>query len=91
MSLLSVRGLKVAYGGIHAVRGIDFEVAAGELVCLIGANGAGKSSTLKGLMGLMAHGATFVSTANVMSAWRPTTSSRVASRWCRKVAASSGG
>ncbi len=56
MSLLSVRGLKVAYGGIHAVRGIDFEVAAGELVCLIGANGAGKSSTLKGLMGLMAHG-----------------------------------
>jgi len=56
MSLLSVRGLKVAYGGIHAVRGIDFEVAHGELVCLIGANGAGKSSTLKGLMGLVAHG-----------------------------------
>ena len=56
MTLLSVRGLKVAYGGIHAVRGIDFEVAQGELVCLIGANGAGKSSTLKGLMGLVAHG-----------------------------------
>jgi branched-chain amino acid transport system ATP-binding protein len=54
--LLSVRGLKVAYGGIHAVRGIDFEVAAGELVCLIGANGAGKSSTLKGLVGLVTHG-----------------------------------
>ena len=56
MSLLSVRGLKVGYGGIHAVRGIDFEVAKGELVCLIGANGAGKSSTLKGLMGLVPHG-----------------------------------
>jgi branched-chain amino acid transport system ATP-binding protein len=56
MTLLSVRGLKVGYGGIHAVRGIDFEVAQGELVCLIGANGAGKSSTLKGLMGLVAHG-----------------------------------
>lgn len=55
-ALLSVRGLKVAYGGIHAVRGIDFEVAQGELVCLIGANGAGKSSTLKGLVGLVAHG-----------------------------------
>ena len=55
-ALLSVRGLKVAYGGIHAVRGIDFEVAAGELVCLIGANGAGKSSTLKGLMGLVTRG-----------------------------------
>ena len=52
MSLLSVKGLKVAYGGIQAVRGIDFEVAQGELVCLIGANGAGKSSTLKGIMGL---------------------------------------
>ncbi len=52
MSLLSVRGLKVAYGGIQAVRGIDLEVEEGELVCLIGANGAGKSSTLKGIMGL---------------------------------------
>jgi len=56
LSLLSVRQLKVAYGGIHAVRGIDFEVAKGELVCLIGANGAGKSSALKGLMGLVARG-----------------------------------
>ncbi len=53
MSLLRVRGLKVAYGGIHAVRGIDFEVGSGELVCLIGANGAGKSSALKGIMGLV--------------------------------------
>jgi branched-chain amino acid transport system ATP-binding protein len=53
MSLLQVRGLKVTYGGIQAVRGIDFEIAEGELVCLIGANGAGKSSTLKGLMGLV--------------------------------------
>ena len=52
MSLLTVKGLKVAYGGIQAVRGIDFEVGQGELVCLIGANGAGKSSTLKGIMGL---------------------------------------
>jgi branched-chain amino acid transport system ATP-binding protein len=52
VSLLTVKGLKVAYGGIQAVRGIDFEVGQGELVCLIGANGAGKSSTLKGIMGL---------------------------------------
>jgi len=55
MSLLAVKGLKVAYGGIQAVRGIDLEVAQGELVCLIGSNGAGKSSTLKGLMGLIPH------------------------------------
>jgi len=53
MSLLKVSGLKVAYGGIQAVRGIDFHVDEGELICLIGANGAGKSSTLKGLMGLV--------------------------------------
>lgn len=58
MSLLTVKGLKVAYGGIQAVRGIDLEVAPGELVCLIGTNGAGKSSTLKGLMGLVPHSGT---------------------------------
>jgi len=55
MSLLEVRGLKVHYGGIQAVRGLDLHVDEGELVCLIGANGAGKSSTLKGLMGLVHH------------------------------------
>lgn len=55
MSLLSVKGLRVRYGGIQAVRGIDLEVQEGELACLIGANGAGKSSTLKGVMGLAPH------------------------------------
>ncbi|MEQ1662034.1 MAG: ABC transporter ATP-binding protein [Thiobacillus sp.] len=53
-TLLDVRGLSVSYGGIQAVRGIDFTVAAGEMVCLIGANGAGKTSTLKALSGLIA-------------------------------------
>jgi branched-chain amino acid transport system ATP-binding protein len=53
MSLLDVRGLKVAYGGIVAVKNIDLHVAAGELVCLIGANGAGKTTTLKALAGLL--------------------------------------
>jgi len=51
--LLSVRGLEVAYGGIRAVKGIDLEVRSGELVALIGANGAGKTSTLKALSGLL--------------------------------------
>jgi branched-chain amino acid transport system ATP-binding protein len=50
--LLEVTGLKVAYGGINAVKGIDFGVNAGEMVALIGANGAGKSTTLKALTGL---------------------------------------
>ena len=52
-ALLEVRGLEVHYGGIRAVKGIDFEVAEGELVCLIGANGAGKTSTLKALCRLI--------------------------------------
>lgn len=52
MSLLEIRGLEVRYGGIRAVKGIDLEVADGELVCLIGANGAGKSSTLRALSGV---------------------------------------
>src|ERR671914_1178953 len=52
--LLEVKGLEVHYGGIRAVKGIDLEVAEGELVCLIGANGAGKTSTLKAICGLLA-------------------------------------
>ncbi|OZI74481.1 ABC transporter ATP-binding protein [Bordetella genomosp. 12] len=52
-ALLELRGLEVAYGGIRAVRGIDLRVDTGELVCLIGANGAGKSTTLRAICGLV--------------------------------------
>jgi branched-chain amino acid transport system ATP-binding protein len=52
-ALLQVSGLKIAYGGIQAVKGVDFEVHAGELVCLIGSNGAGKTSTMKALTGTL--------------------------------------
>ena len=51
--LLALRQLEVAHGGIPAVRGIDLEVRAGEIVCLIGANGAGKSTTLNAIAGLL--------------------------------------
>jgi len=51
--LLEIRGLEVNYGGIRAVKGIDLEVREGELVCLIGANGAGKSTTLRAVCGLL--------------------------------------
>jgi branched-chain amino acid transport system ATP-binding protein len=54
--LLEVKGLEVHYGGIRAVKGIDIAVGEGELVCLIGANGAGKSSALKAICGLHARG-----------------------------------
>jgi branched-chain amino acid transport system ATP-binding protein len=50
--LLEVRALEVNYGGIRAVKGIDLDVGEGELVCLIGANGAGKSTTLRAICGL---------------------------------------
>ncbi len=50
--LLELDRLEVAYGGIHAVKGIDLHVDEGELVCLIGANGAGKTTTLKGICGV---------------------------------------
>jgi branched-chain amino acid transport system ATP-binding protein len=51
--LLEVKGLEVRYGGIRAVKGIDLQVDEGELVCLIGANGAGKTSTVKALCRLI--------------------------------------
>ena len=53
MSLLEVCDLQVAYGHIEAVQGISFEVDAGEIRTLVGANGAGKSTTLLALSGLV--------------------------------------
>ena len=51
--ILSVKDLQVSYGGIEAVKGISFDVPAGKIVTLIGANGAGKSTTLKAIAGLV--------------------------------------
>jgi branched-chain amino acid transport system ATP-binding protein len=51
--ILSIKDLKVSYGGIEAVKGISFDVRQGEIVTLIGANGAGKSSTLRAITGLV--------------------------------------
>ena len=51
--MLAIRNLNVHYGGIHALRGIDIDVPDGKIISLIGANGAGKSTTLKSIMGLV--------------------------------------
>ncbi|MCR5355850.1 MAG: ABC transporter ATP-binding protein [Lachnospiraceae bacterium] len=53
MALLNVNELHVYYGSIHAIKGISFEVNEGEIVTLIGANGAGKSTTLNTVAGLL--------------------------------------
>ena len=51
--LLEVKDLNVYYGAIHALQGISFNVNEGEIVTLIGANGAGKSTTLRTISGLL--------------------------------------
>ena len=50
--LLEVKDLSISYGDIEAVHGISFDVEKGELISIIGANGAGKSTTLRALMGV---------------------------------------
>lgn len=51
--MLRIKNLEVHYGGIHAIRGVSLEVPMGKIVTLIGANGAGKSSTLRAVAGLI--------------------------------------
>ncbi len=50
--MLKINNLNVHYGGIHALRGINIDVEEGKIISLIGANGAGKSTTLRTIMGL---------------------------------------
>jgi branched-chain amino acid transport system ATP-binding protein len=58
VSFFSIQSLTVSYGGIRAVRGLNISLDKGETVALIGANGAGKTSTLNALLGLISHGGT---------------------------------
>src|SRR5918998_2406631 len=53
MALLELNDVHTYYGNIHALKGISLEVDQGEIVCLIGSNGAGKSTTLKTISGLL--------------------------------------
>ena len=52
--MLTLENVNVYYGGIHALRDVSLRVDAGEVVTLIGANGAGKSTTLRAITGLLA-------------------------------------
>ncbi len=51
--LLDARGLEIGYGASLVVKGVDLSIGAGRIVCLIGANGAGKTTILRGLSGLL--------------------------------------
>lgn len=51
--MLKIENLHVHYGGIHALRGVNMDIEEGKIISLIGANGAGKSTTLKAIMGLV--------------------------------------
>ena len=51
--MLEIKDINVYYGAIHAIKGISLEVHEGEIVTLIGANGAGKSTTLRTVSGLL--------------------------------------
>ncbi len=70
--MLKVEGLSVHYGGIHALQGIDLEVPDGQIVSLIGANGAGKSTTLRAIVGLVKASAGAVTWNGAAITGRPT-------------------
>ncbi len=72
MSLLNIMNLKVSYGGIEALKGISFSVEKGQIVTLIGANGAGKSTTLRAISGLVpVKEGTITYDGNVISGMNP--------------------
>lgn len=89
-NILEIKNLVVSYGGIEAVKGIDLKVEEGKIVTLIGSNGAGKSTTLKAVAGLVRpkSGEILLNDANLVGN-RPTRSFRAALRSCRRAAACS--
>jgi branched-chain amino acid transport system ATP-binding protein len=72
MTALAVTGLRVVYGRTEALRGIDIAVAAGQCVCLFGGNGAGKTSAMRALSGLVRpRGGRVVLDGQDVTGWRP--------------------
>jgi branched-chain amino acid transport system ATP-binding protein len=75
--LLELAGLSVRYGRVHAVRGVDLEVGEGEIVAVLGANGAGKSSLLKAILGVVpSDGGSIAFAGREVTSW--TTRARIA-------------
>ncbi len=82
--MLRIDDLRVNYGGIEAVKGITFEVPEGKIVTLIGANGAGKSTTLRTIAGLVkpASGRIHFQADDITALSPPTGSFPRGSPWC---------
>ncbi len=71
MSLLQLQEVQAYYGGIHALKGITLHVNEGEIVTLIGCNGAGKSTTLKSISGQVKTKGSILFNGSNISAWAP--------------------
>ena len=89
--MLQVEGLHAYYGRAHILHGVSLEARAGEVVALLGRNGAGKSTTMKAIMGLVPPAARRgdASTASASTGCRPTASRGSGSATCRRSGASS--
>ena len=86
--MLNIQGINVYYGNIHAIKDVSFHVHPGEIVTLIGANGAGKSTVLKTISGLLrTKTARSPSTGRTSARPRRTRSSAWGWRTCRRGAA----
>jgi branched-chain amino acid transport system ATP-binding protein len=87
-ALLQVEGIELAYGDVAACRGISFTVNEGEIVTLVGSNGAGKSTTLRGVAGAMRprRGRILFRGNDVVRVCAPPSASWPASRWCPRAA-----
>lgn len=88
--MLQVNDINVYYGAIHAIKGVSFEVHQGEIVTLIGANGAGKSTILQTVSGLLRSrtgSVTFLGKTSAAS--RPTSWCSAALPMCRRAGGSS--
>ena len=87
----SSKAVDTYYGQIHILQGVDLEVGEGELVCLLGGNASGKSTTLKTILGIVSprNGSVELRRRGDHAAGRPRTGSRAGSRSCPRTGASS--
>ena len=85
-ALLAAENLELAYGEVAVCRGISLEINEGEIVALIGANGAGKSTTLRAIAGLLTPRAGAITFRGEDITRAPLARARAAaaSRWCRR-------